>query len=70
MIVLEEEEEDCEEEEGDAFDLSLLESAWSLLNANFFFKWVFQTFLISLSVLPGKWDAILDHLKYNINSIS
>jgi hypothetical protein len=37
------------------------------LHASFFFKWVFHTFLISLSVLPGKWDAIFDHLQdYNL----
>jgi hypothetical protein len=29
---------------------------------SFFLMWVFQWFLISLSVRPGKCDAILDHL--------
>jgi hypothetical protein len=24
--------------------------------------WVFQWFFISLSVRPGRWEAILDHL--------
>lgn len=31
---------------------------------NLFFKCVFQTFFISLSVLPGKCDAICDHLQF------
>jgi hypothetical protein len=29
---------------------------------SFFLMWVFQWFLISLSVLPGSRAAILDHL--------
>uniref|UniRef100_A0A2P2NNI6 Uncharacterized protein n=1 Tax=Rhizophora mucronata TaxID=61149 RepID=A0A2P2NNI6_RHIMU len=36
---------------------------------SFFLMCVFQWFLISLSVLPGRWDAILDHLSI-INVIS
>lgn len=30
---------------------------------NLFFRWVCQTFFISLSVLPGNLAAIVDHLK-------
>jgi len=65
MIVLDEEED--EEVEEDPFDSSPSECSPSSLHASFFFKWVFHTFLISLSVLPGKWDAIFDHLQdYNL----
>lgn len=67
MIVVDEQED--EEIEEDSFDSFPLES--EILNTNLFLKRVFQTFLISLSVLPGRWDAILDHLKnkilYHIN---
>lgn len=34
-----------------------------------FFRCVFHTFLISLSVLPGNLDAMIDHLYVRINSI-
>ena len=61
MIVLDVDED--EEIEEDSFDSSPLGRSSSSFNVNFFFKWVFHTFLISLSVLPGKWDAIFDHLR-------
>lgn len=44
---------------------------WSWLCWILFFRWVCHTFFISLSVLPGNFAAIADHLPYknshNIN---
>lgn len=37
--------------------------AWFCLSL--FFKWVCQTFFISLSVRPGNFAAIADHLRIN-----
>lgn len=42
---------------------------WSLVlparNSFFFFSLVFQWFFTSLSVLPGSWEAMVDHLTNN-----
>ena len=35
----------------------------------FFFSLVFQWFFTSLSVLPGSWEAMVDHLTNNLNLI-
>jgi hypothetical protein len=40
-----------------------------ILLLKLFLEWVFQKFLMSLSVLPGNFSAIADHLKYRKNKI-
>ena len=45
------------------YRVGLLGGLFSLFIVNnFFFNLVFQWFLTSLSVLPGSWDAMKDHL--------
>lgn len=46
--------------------VTLLEFKFS----NLFFKLVCHTFFISLSVLPGNFAAIADHLKIRINTVN
>jgi hypothetical protein len=44
-------------------EIGLWVIGWTPILKSFFLMWVFQRFFISLSVRPGNWAAIFDHLQ-------